>query len=97
MNLFAKKKQIDRNCCKHIFEIMREASANTTEGYGGEIHPSVSKCKKCGVILETSNAIQHSAYQDQANATSILAITTIIAFTTLILVTIGFYFDYLKK
>lgn len=97
MNLFRNIKQIGRDNCKHVFEIEREASANTDNGHGGEIHIAVSKCKKCGLRLETSNAIQYGAYQDQTRATKILAITTIIAFVTLMLVAIGFYFDYIKN
>ena len=97
MNLFKNIKQINKDNCKHVFEILREASANTDSGHGGEIHTAVSKCKKCNSILETSTAILYAAYQDQAKATNILAITTIISFTTLILVVIGLCLDYINR
>ena len=87
------KKQVDRNCCKHVFEIMREASANTTEGHGGEMHPAVSKCKKCELMLETSVAILHDAYQNQARATAVLILTTIISILTLGVTSLSFYLD----
>lgn len=97
MNLFKNIKQVNKdNCKQHVFEILREASANTDSGHGGEIHMAVSKCKKCGLTLETSNAIMHAAYQEQAKATNILAITTIISFTTLMLVAVGLYLDYVN-
>jgi Zn finger protein HypA/HybF involved in hydrogenase expression len=97
MNFFGNRKTVNRDYCKHAFEILREASANTDAIHGGEIHIAVSKCAKCGLILETSNAILYSAYRDQKKATKTLITTTIIAFATLIVVVIGLYFDYIKK
>lgn len=65
--------------------------------------PTPFTCKRCNITMTASEIFQLEALEnqtkalkDQARATSALVITTIVAFATLIIVAIGFYFDYIK-
>jgi len=84
-----------KNNCKHEWE------KHTNVKAGGI--PSTYLCKKCNSNMTAAEVFQLEALdkqteasKDQTRATSALVITTIIAFATLILVAIGFYFDYIK-
>ena len=84
-----------KNSCQHEWEKHTDIKANGI--------PSTHICKKCNSIIASADVFQLEALEnqtqamrDQNRATSALVTTTIIAFSTLILVAIGFYFDYIK-
>lgn len=90
---------IKDECKQHIWK--RIGSASRKEDVGTLETPF--HCENCPAEMTASEVFQLEALENQTNAikdqtraTSALVITTIVAFTTLILVTIGFYFDYIK-
>lgn len=78
-------------CNHHQWNTLRQASANTTSGHGGEIHESVLICKKCELVMSAKEAIEISKMYNSSQALRNSTIATCIAAISLITAIISLF------